>query len=204
MLTSCSAIENEFHPRYSTSWYIGVGLSVVVAIAYVRSKLLGETLEGIIDILGVTAIGIALFSVLTAIKRIEFGSRIAIKRFLWFSTYIAYDHILEIRLPEMEIELRNKIKLDNIANLDELQQIFKDCELIGFIPKGRVKELNIVSRFTLKLRWKRVLWGIFAIVAGIPLILGISNSVSIFWVIVVCIFLVYDVFEKLFGKDKNE
>lgn len=204
MLNSSLAMEREFSPRYSTTWYLGLAVSCIIIIAYVRSNLVGETLNHIIDMVVITAAFFTISAVFSAVTRIEFGARLVIRRVLWFPTRVSYDQIAEVRLPEIEIKSAKPIKLDNIVNLDELQQIFKDCQIIGVIPKDGVRDIKVTSKYTTQLSWKKVLGGIFALIFGLYLIYGLSGNISIFWIVVVFFYVFYDVFEKLFKKAEHE
>ena len=205
MLGSSSAIDNNFRPHYSLKWYFPIAFGILTSVAYIRSKAMGEDIAGILEFLGIAAIAYSMYFIAFAITRIEFSQKIKIKRVLWQTNMYEYKHILEVRLPEVIIDSNKPLKLENIVNLDELQQEFKNLEIMGLIQKGRVKELQPEeTRLSLKPRFRDIMWTLLTVFVLGNELFEISKEANILLIIVLGIYFVYEIFSRLFRKPKDE
>ena len=204
MPASSYSINREFRPQYSLKWYFPIAFALLTSMVYIRSKVLAEELDEILEIIGITAIAYTIFFVTRAVIRIDFDSRLKIRRLLWPVEAYDYKHILEVRLPEIVIDGKRTLKFDDMLNQDDLQREFKDLEILGIIQKGRVKNIKSAEAGLLrKPKFKEVIWILLmTFVLGNELF-EISRGANALWIIVLMIYFVFEI-SSPFRKPKDE
>jgi hypothetical protein len=200
-----SAINRDFRPQYSLKWYFPIAFAFLASMVYIRSKVLAEDLDKILEIIGIAAIAYTIFFISRVVTRIDFDSRLKIRRLLWPAEVYDYKHILEVRLPEVVIDGKKTLKFDDMLNQDELQQEFKDLEIMGIIQKGRVKDVQSKETdLPRKPKFKDAIWALLtAFFLGNELF-EISRGANALWMIVLAIYFVFEISSRLFRKPKDE
>ncbi|MFZ5858167.1 MAG: hypothetical protein ACOYZ6_15175 [Chloroflexota bacterium] len=202
---SSSAINRDFRPQYALKWYFPIAFALLTSLVYIRSKVLAEDLDDVLEIIGIVAIAYTIFFIARAVTRIDFDSSgIRIRRLLWPVEACEYKKILEVRLPEIAIDGKRVIKFDDMLNRDELQQEFKDLEIMGAIQKGRVKDVQSAETSLLrKPKFKDVVWILLmTFVLGNELF-DLSRGANALWAIVLVIYFAIEI-SSPFRKPKDE
>jgi hypothetical protein len=205
MLGSSPAIQSEFRPRYSLTWYFSIIFGLFIIAMYIRSKVIGENITRYIDVLAITATIYSVLALAHTVRIIEFGSKIKVKYILWPAKAYEYKKIIEVKLPNIEIDSQPPLKVNNFINLDELQLEFKNLEFMGVIQRGLVKEMRFdETKFTPRPKLGNIIWtSLTAIFLGTELF-EISKEVNVLWVIIIGIYFLSEIFIRLFRKRNDE
>lgn len=202
---SSPAIQSEFRPRYVLKWYFSILFGLFVTLMYIRSKMIGEDITSYIEVIAISAIIFALYAMAHTIRVIEFGSKLRVKYVLWPAKAYEYETILEVRLPKIEIESQSPLNVENFANLDELQQEFRNLEFMGVVPRGHIREMRFDEPETIsKPKLGSMIWAAITILALGYELFRISEEVQILWVLIIGVYFLSEIFGRLFRKPQDE